>query len=245
MRAVGAATPMTPRRRALLWCAGVAVCLALWPLWKSASSQAGTHLSQYLLRQAWEKSLNEGKSVRPWLGAHVSPVARIEVPRLGADLLVLTGGGEWETRLGAVLLPGAALPGGAGNSVVFGASEPQFRFLRQLRPGDELLVETRARALHRYRVLEAGHLAKSDRRLRASTGEARLTVAICSPVQPTRSGATSCYAVVAEREFAPPSKQRWPQMLAGQLSLYLSGLSAQSLVQKRALEVYPSISVEG
>ena len=42
-----------------------------------------------LIRRAWEKGLQTGKPQRPWSWADAFPIARLRIPRLGYDEIVL------------------------------------------------------------------------------------------------------------------------------------------------------------
>jgi len=79
------------------------------------------------------------------------PLARLVIPVIGADTYVLEGltfdASVWEGLLqrGPAHLEGSALPGRAGNVVIFGHVNvwgSVFQHLHRLRPGDPILLET-------------------------------------------------------------------------------------------------------
>src|SRR5690606_25926119 len=82
-----------PRRRPGLR-QSLAVALALCaagigaqPAWL----QAKAALAQVLLQSAWSQSRDSGDAVKPWPWADTHPVARLSVPRLAIDQIVLAG----------------------------------------------------------------------------------------------------------------------------------------------------------
>jgi sortase A len=69
-------------------------------------------------------------------------VAKLSIPRLGADLYVVEGTDDGDLRLGPGHMPGTALPGEKGNCVIAGHRDTHFRVLRNIRDGDEITLET-------------------------------------------------------------------------------------------------------
>jgi sortase A len=95
--------------------------------------------------------LADGTAHRPWPWADFLPVARLSAPRLGVARPVLEG------ATGETLSFGL---GRVGN-VLAGHRDSRGRFLKDLRCGDELVLQE-ARATVRYRV-EALHVLRTDR----------------------------------------------------------------------------------
>jgi len=69
-------------------------------------------------------------------------VAKLSIPRLSTQLYVMEGDDERELRRGPGHLPGTAMPGTRGNSVIAGHRDTHFRVLKDIRKGDDILVET-------------------------------------------------------------------------------------------------------
>ena len=86
--------------------------------------------------------------VRPQPG---SAVAKLSIPRLDAQVYVVEGDGEAELRRGPGHLTGTAMPGANGNCVIAGHRDTHFRILKDIRKGDEILLET-GQDRFRYRV---------------------------------------------------------------------------------------------
>jgi sortase A len=81
-------------------------------------------------------------------------VARLRVLRLGVDEIVLAGGHGQAMAFGPGHLSRTAAPGQEGNVVLAGHRDTHFRFLRDLQPGDEILLEAAYGAPRQYRVTE-------------------------------------------------------------------------------------------
>jgi sortase A len=88
--------------------------------------------------------------------------------------------------------------------VVTGHRDTQFRFLKDLAPGDELGLVGPDGARHRYVVMDALVVDERDTSVLAETGEARLTLVTCFPFDAVVPGGPLRYVVRA----ASPGFQR-------------------------------------
>lgn len=99
-------------------------------------------LWQQRLEERWAQVVAGGGSAVPVAG---EPVAKIVIPRLGLERVVLEGTDRSILRRGPAHAPGTAMPGGSGNSVIRGHrllwSGP-FRDLDKLGLGSEIHVQT-------------------------------------------------------------------------------------------------------
>ena len=175
------------------------VAVSAWQAGEAAYIQAKAWLAQQLLRSAWERSLGHGANSKPWPWADTHPVARLQAPRLHADLLVLAGASGRTLAFGPGHVTGTALPGQAGNSVLSGHRDTHFAFLRHLLPGDLLIVHTASGALIEYRVSTAEVVHRKDVRVLLDAGDTRLTLVTCYPFDSPIPGGALRYVVVATR----------------------------------------------
>jgi sortase A len=76
------------------------------------------------------------------------------IPRLNTELYVVEGTDAADLRRGPGHLEGTAMPGEAGNCVIAGHRDTHFRILRQIRPGDSIILETQ-KGRFCYRVRHA------------------------------------------------------------------------------------------
>ena len=71
------------------------------------------------------------------------PFAKLIIPRLSAELYVVEGDGPRELRRGPGHIAETAMPGDRGNCVIAGHRDTHFRVLKDIRKGDDILLETR------------------------------------------------------------------------------------------------------
>lgn len=97
-------------------------------------------------------------------------VAKLSIPRLSAQLYIVEGDDEPQLRRGPGHMPGTAMPGARGNSVIAGHRDTHFRVLKDIRKGDDIVVETAA-GQFLYRVRETSIVPPSNTSaLQPSTG---------------------------------------------------------------------------
>jgi sortase A len=104
----------------------------------------------------------------------------MDIPRLGLSVAVLQGTSSRTLRLGAGHIAGTPLPGEAGNSGIAGHRDTFFRNLKDIRPADEIQIQT-ATALFRYEVDWVKIVDPDDLSVLAPSTESALTLVTCYP----------------------------------------------------------------
>jgi len=108
------------------------------------------------------------------------PLARLEIPRLKVDDVVIEGDTDQDLRLGIGHIPGTALPGNGGNVGIAGHRDTFFRPLRNIRAGD-LITLTMPEVTYRYQV-ESTEVVTPDRSDVLNPGpQPHLTLVTCFP----------------------------------------------------------------
>ncbi|MBK6632206.1 MAG: class GN sortase [Betaproteobacteria bacterium] len=182
-----------------LWLAAVVLAFGLWQLGQGSYIQAKAWLAQVLIKQAWARTLDGEAQAKPWPWADTWPVARITVPDRGIERFVLAGANGRAIAFGPGHVFGTPLPGEAGNSVIGGHRDTHFAFLRDLRHGEEILVQKSAAGIRRYRVEHSEIVDKGDTRALAQADDgARLTLITCYPFDALRAGGPLRYVVTAK-----------------------------------------------
>ena len=155
-------------------------------------------LAQVLLERAWAHSDHGRHTQRPWPWADVAPLARLSVPRLRQDLIVLDGASGQALAFGPGWTPGTAWPGTPGLTVISAHRDTQFSFLKALRPGDRLHLDGPAGGSD-YRV-DGSHIVDSRRYgLPAADSLDGLWLVTCYPFDAVMPGGPLRYVVQARR----------------------------------------------
>lgn len=144
--------------------------------------------AQILLERAFDRSLARHQPQKPWPWADMAPVARIRVPRLGVDRIVLGTGSGQAMAFGPTLLPGGAALGQPGVTVIAAHRDTHFRFLKNVRPGDIVEVEGVDGRNRRYRIV-ASEVVRWDRfAILRDLPANELALSTCYPFDAVRHG---------------------------------------------------------
>lgn len=153
---------------------------------RAAYMHAKAELAGILIRRAWEQEVQSGRPIAPWPWADTHPVARLRIPRLGYDELVLEGATPRTLAFGPARMFSGANFGEPGNLVLAGHRTSWFRPLQAIKAGDELDIEwagARVGELRErtYRVDAIRVVDPQDVTLLAPTSEDALTLITCYP----------------------------------------------------------------
>ncbi len=147
---------------------------------------AKAEVAGVLIHRAWQATTRRGQSRPPWPWADTHPVARLCIPRLNYDEIVLEGATPRTLAFGpARLLSGAAL-GEPGNLELAGHRTSWFEPLQGLMLGDMIEIEWYDVRLGRlrqrtYAVNTIRVVAPEDISLLAPTSDDLLTLITCYP----------------------------------------------------------------
>ena len=184
----------------LIACLGAGV----WQIGEGLCIHAKARFAQFLIADAWDRTLAGERSVKPWPWADTWPVARLHALATGDQLYVLSGADGRAIAFGPGHVRGTPLPGRQGNSVIGGHRDTHFAFLRDLKQGDELAVQREDGLVHQYRVSDMKVVDKSDIQVASNYGPTRLTLVTCWPFDALRAGGPERYVVSAVAVAASP-----------------------------------------
>lgn len=198
---VECAWPIPPRatRSDRAWLAVVCVLLVAgaWQAGRGVWIQAKAALAQVLIAQAWSRTLAGEAHAKPWPWADTWPVAKLSVPRLGIDCYVLAGADGSALAFGPGHVAKTTLPGEQGNSVIGGHRDTHLAFLKNVKPGDALIVERPDGVRVSYRAASAEVVDRRDVWVMEQSGPARLTLVTCYPFDALRAGGPQRYVLLA------------------------------------------------
>jgi sortase A len=128
----------------------------------------------------------------------------MDIPRLGLSVAVLQGTSSRTLRLGAGHIESTPLPGEPGNSAIAGHRDTFFRNLKDIRPNDEIQLQT-ATTLFTYQVDWVKVVDPEDLSVLAPSTDSALTLVTCYPF----------YLVgPAPRRFVVHARQNEPKQMS-------------------------------
>jgi LPXTG-site transpeptidase (sortase) family protein len=158
--------------------AGGRYALGIWQQQEARSSwdEAKARAIVSLARRAASISDREVGLIAPGV-----PVARLLVPRLGMDEIVMEGVDDFALNAGPGHLPGSAFPGEAGNSVISAHRDRHFARLGEVQVGDTLVTDSGTRRV-RWLVISK-RVIDADAPALFRTKSATLTLTTCWPIR--------------------------------------------------------------
>ena len=175
-------------------------CISLWQLLAAGWIQGKAIVAQQLLDHAWQRTLEdnvdaETTGYKPWPWADTWPIARLTVPRLGIEQIVVAG----DSGSSLAFAPGhsfaSAAPGDSGLSMISGHRDTHFRFLQALEIDDRLMVETRNETTS-FRITHF-QVVDSSYTLAAETEDNSLVLVTCYPFDSISTGGNQRFLAFA------------------------------------------------
>lgn len=174
----------------------------------TGSTYARGALARSDARAAWERAEAQ-RAVRQsrlidfgedaTIAARGAPVARLVIPSIGLDEIVVEGVGDAELNAGPGHLPGSASPGDVGNAVISAHRDRHFSQLGSVTIGDTVHTETASGrsswVVTKRRVVGAGRPALY------SSAEPTLTLTTCWPIR--YFGTAPDRLILEARKIAP------------------------------------------
>jgi sortase A len=157
-------------------------------LWIPAKAE----LAQWLIERSWQQTREGNENARPWPWADTRAVGVLSVPGLGIRQFILEGNSGRNLAFGPVLLDGEA----GQDLVISGHRDTHFRFLKDLKPGDRLNVQTKDRTQH-YEVIAAEIVDSRTAELVIEPGTSRISLVTCYPFDAPLAGGPLRWVVTA------------------------------------------------
>lgn len=156
-------------------------------------------LANNLIETAWQKTLDKGGANRPWSWADHWPVARLSIPSLNEDHIIIKGAQGASLAFAPGAMSGFAVPGSKGVAIVGGHRDTDFGFLREMKLGEEVKLQTSSGEWQTYRVTATDIVDSRDAYIRESVDEQRLLLVTCYPFDALVPGGHLRYVVSTER----------------------------------------------
>lgn len=153
-------------------------------------------LSQVLLKRAFAAELR-GEDAKPWPWADFTTEAEVSAPRLGKTAIVLAGATGEALAFGPAWLSNTPQPGEEGTSVIAAHRDTHFRWLKDVRPGDDIEIKRRDGALLTFKATDARVARWDESGIDAASDGRRLVLTTCWPFDATERGPMR-YIVEAE-----------------------------------------------
>lgn len=158
----------------LIFGGAVLLFLGAREIWESRAGQVAA-------ADQFDSSADSGPAAPTPQGPQLGEaVAKLSIPRLDTQLYVVEGDGVQQLRRGPGHLIGSAMPGAEGNCVIAGHRDTHFRILKDIRKGDDIVIETRT-GEYLYRVKTTSVVSPKNIQPLQPTSDAELHLVTCYP----------------------------------------------------------------
>ncbi len=147
----------------------------------SAYIYAKAELAQVLLERAFSRSLATGEPVKAWSWADTYPLARIEIPRMGASAIVLHGSSGEALAFGPALLSETSGIGQPGTTVIAAHRDTHFAFLKNVVVGDLISITRNDGTMFTYHVTGTSIVDWNRSQIDAHAAGFNLVLSTCYP----------------------------------------------------------------
>ena len=153
-------------------------------------------VAQHLLQHAWARTELVGEPQKPWPWADTQSVARLSIPTLGEDYIVLdTGSGE-SMAFGPTLVP---LHQPINNTtLIAGHRDTHLKFLQHLQIGEPVVINWPDGQQKHYTIDEFLILDSDEQQLRMDLQLDALVLVTCYPFDALNSGGSLRYVAIAQ-----------------------------------------------
>ena len=171
------------------------ILFGLWLLSSSGYMLMKAELSQYLIKEAWNKSIFDKQNHKPWSWADTYPIMYLNVPRIGKSSYILQGGSNRNMAFSVVHLDPSGMPGEKKSTILSGHKDSHFDYLKELKIGDEIVTQDKNTS-HVFRVTSM-NIVNSKSKAIAIRNTNELILTTCYPFSDFEFGGDLRYIVHA------------------------------------------------
>lgn len=175
-------------RSLLIFAAGIFLAIGLVLAAQGGWIYAKAAVAQILLERAFAQSMTSGLPIKPWSWADTWPVARIDVPRLGASAIALKGASGQALAFGPGHLDNTPEAGEEGTAVYAAHRDTHFAFLKNVRENDRVRITRSDGQIFTFRVTHTAVARWDEAEIDPNAGGVHLVLATCFPFDAITSG---------------------------------------------------------
>lgn len=175
---------------------GLLLVLGCWHVSGSGYMLAKAHLSQYLIKQAWQKTLKDKDQHKPWSWADTYPVFEIKIPRINKHSYILAGASARNMAFSAAHTSISGLPGDNKTVIVSGHRDSHFQYLQDIKLGDEIITKGKNNTFY-YKVVKT-QVVNSQLEKIIIKNKKELILTTCYPFNSLITGGDLRYVIYAQ-----------------------------------------------
>ncbi|ARD22045.1 class GN sortase [Shewanella japonica] len=172
-----------------------------------AYMQIKANFAQFLIGQAWTKTLADQRPHKPWRWADTHPVGKLKLFAdkehdfypIGQPMFVLAGASGRNLAFGPSLLLNGAGIGEQGNTIIAGHRDTHFLPLQNVKRGDIVELQTSQGVLQQYLIVSTDIVHETQTEVLDMTTDNQLTLITCYPFEDLSANSDYRYVVTAKK----------------------------------------------
>ncbi len=183
----------------LKWIVFILAVLAVYFLATAFYIPVKAIIAQNLLHSAWQSTLAGDTSVKPWPWADTWPVARLRVPTLNIDQIVLDGDQGSSLAFGPGQRVHSVNDKSSGLTMISAHRDTHFKFLQYVKLGHRIELQNEFGDVNTYQIEDMQIIDSEVMGIRAPEQGQWLTLVTCYPFNVLDSNGPLRYVVFAEQ----------------------------------------------
>ncbi len=155
-------------------------------------------VAQWLLEQAWQRSVNENRPNKAWPWADAAPIARMNIPSLDQSLIVLSNASGEALAFGPGLVAGN--PNAMRNQTlaIGGHRDPHLAVLKAVKPGTRVWLQNTIGQSQQYRLNTHQIIDSRTQTVALKQSKPGLVLITCYPFSASAVGGPLRLVITAE-----------------------------------------------
>ena len=190
-----------PRKQLLVILSAILAIAGLIFLFLAFKIEIKAKVAQYLLNNAWDKTIETGDEYEPWPGFDGYPILKLSIPKFNLQQIVLSNTSGQSLAFGPSFHPETYLPKENKITAISSHRDSHGYYIRDLKINDFVILEDKEDNKFTYKVKNFKIINVEDKDLQFNKKNSQLLLITCYPFDAVISGTNLRYIVFSERIY--------------------------------------------
>ena len=190
-----------PRKQLLVILSAILAIAGLIFLFLAFKIEIKAKVAQYLLNNAWNKTIETGDEYEPWPGFDGYPILKLSIPKFNLQQIVLSNTSGQSLAFGPSFHPETYLPNENKITAISSHRDSHGYYIRDLKINDFVILEDKEDNKFTYKVKNFKIINVEDKDLQFNKKNSQLLLITCYPFDAVISGTNLRYIVFSERIY--------------------------------------------
>ena len=184
-----------PRKQLLVILSAILAIAGLIFLFLAFKIEIKARVAQYLLNNAWNKTIETGDEYKPWPGFDGYPILKLSIPKFKLQQIVLSNTSGQSLAFGPSFHPETYLPKENKITAISSHRDSHGYYIRDLKINDFVILEDKENNKFTYKVINFKIINVEDKDLQFNKMSNQLLLITCYPFDAIISGTKLRYIV--------------------------------------------------